>query len=152
MTIVAAWIKAETGVGPSIASGSQVWSGSCADFATAPPRRPSATRFRTVVRERRRAPRTTTPKSSDPVFWISRKNASAIVASPNAFMMNAFLAAATALGRSWWKPISRYDESPTRPQPISRKSRFPPWTSISIDQTNSDMYAKYRRSSSSPSM
>ena len=38
---------------------------------------------------------------------ISRKRASAIVASPKAFMMNAFFAAAIALGRSWWKPISR---------------------------------------------
>ena len=36
VTIVAAWISAETGVGPSMASGSQVCSGSCADFATAP--------------------------------------------------------------------------------------------------------------------
>ena len=38
MTIVAAWISEETGVGPSIASGSQVWSGSCADLAKAPTR------------------------------------------------------------------------------------------------------------------
>ena len=38
VTIVAAWISAETGVGPSIASGSQVWSGICADFANAPTR------------------------------------------------------------------------------------------------------------------
>ena len=36
MTIVAAWISAETGVGPSIASGSQVCSGSCPDLAKAP--------------------------------------------------------------------------------------------------------------------
>ena len=36
--MVAAWISAETGVGPSIASGSQVWSGSWADFANAPTR------------------------------------------------------------------------------------------------------------------
>src|SRR5712691_11678779 len=36
VTIVAAWIKAETGVGPSIASGSQVWRPSCADFPIAP--------------------------------------------------------------------------------------------------------------------
>ncbi len=34
--MVAAWIRAETGVGPSIASGSQVWSGTCADLAKAP--------------------------------------------------------------------------------------------------------------------
>ena len=36
VTIVAACIKAETGVGPSIASGSQVCNPSCADFPTAP--------------------------------------------------------------------------------------------------------------------
>ena len=36
VTIVAAWISAETGVGPSIASGSQKYSGSCADLPTAP--------------------------------------------------------------------------------------------------------------------
>ena len=34
--MVAAWISAETGVGPSIASGSQVCSGSWADLAKAP--------------------------------------------------------------------------------------------------------------------
>ncbi len=34
--MVAAWINAETGVGPSIASGSHVCSGTCADFANAP--------------------------------------------------------------------------------------------------------------------
>src|SRR4249920_2105155 len=38
VTIVAAWISADTGVGPSIASGSQVCSGSCADFPAAPAR------------------------------------------------------------------------------------------------------------------
>src|SRR2546429_4450931 len=35
-TIVAAWISALTGVGPSIASGSQTCSGNCPDFPTAP--------------------------------------------------------------------------------------------------------------------
>src|SRR4051794_6045568 len=35
-TIVAAWINALTGVGPSIASGNQTWSGNCPDFPTAP--------------------------------------------------------------------------------------------------------------------
>src|SRR6478752_7819370 len=45
VTIVAAWISALTGVGPSIASGSQVWSGSCADLPTAPTSRPSATQL-----------------------------------------------------------------------------------------------------------
>jgi hypothetical protein len=36
VTMVAAWIRADTGVGPSIASGSQVKSGSCADLPHAP--------------------------------------------------------------------------------------------------------------------
>ena len=34
--MVAAWISAETGVGPAIASGSQTYSGSCADLPQAP--------------------------------------------------------------------------------------------------------------------
>src|ERR687887_489128 len=38
-------MRALTVVGPSIASGSHVWSGSWADLATAPPSRPSATRL-----------------------------------------------------------------------------------------------------------
>ena len=36
VTIVAAWINAETGVGPSIASGSQECKPNCADLPTAP--------------------------------------------------------------------------------------------------------------------
>ncbi len=36
VTIVAAWIRAETGVGPSIAFASHVCSGNCADFPIAP--------------------------------------------------------------------------------------------------------------------
>ena len=35
-TMVAAWISALTGVGPSIASGSQTWKGNCALFPIAP--------------------------------------------------------------------------------------------------------------------
>ena len=36
MTIVAAWISADTGVGPAIASGSHTCSGICADLPEAP--------------------------------------------------------------------------------------------------------------------
>ncbi len=36
VTMVAAWMRADTGVGPSIASGSQVWSRNCADLPIAP--------------------------------------------------------------------------------------------------------------------
>ena len=34
--MVAAWISADTGVGPSIASGSQMWSGNIADLPAPP--------------------------------------------------------------------------------------------------------------------
>src|SRR5919204_119670 len=85
VTIVAAWMSALTGVGPSIASGSHVWSGSCADFATAPPSRPSATRFTSQWFEASPGARAkTVSKSSERVCWMSRKNASAMVASPRA--------------------------------------------------------------------
>ena len=43
MTIVAAWMSAETGVGPSIASGSQTWRGICALLPHAPTKSSSAT-------------------------------------------------------------------------------------------------------------
>src|ERR1035437_7396998 len=36
VTMVAAWISADTGVGPSIASGNHTYSGICADFPAAP--------------------------------------------------------------------------------------------------------------------
>src|SRR4051812_50048778 len=43
LTIVAAWIRAETGVGPSIASGSQTWSGNWALLPIAPAKTRRAT-------------------------------------------------------------------------------------------------------------
>ena len=46
-TIVAAWISELTGVGPSIASGSHVFSGNCADLPIAPAKMPRATHVAT---------------------------------------------------------------------------------------------------------
>jgi hypothetical protein len=43
VTMVAAWISAEIGVGPSIESGSQTCSGTCADLPIAPTNRPMHT-------------------------------------------------------------------------------------------------------------
>ncbi len=48
VTIVAAWISAETGVGPSIASGSQLKSGIWADLPVAPSSSARTTRVATV--------------------------------------------------------------------------------------------------------
>ena len=41
-TIVAAWSNAETGVGPSMASGSHTENGNCADLPKAPAHKPKA--------------------------------------------------------------------------------------------------------------
>ena len=46
--MVAAWISAEMGVGPSIASGSQVCNGNCADLPTTPAIRSSTAAVRVV--------------------------------------------------------------------------------------------------------
>src|SRR3979490_2824885 len=105
-------MRADTGVGPSIASGSQVWSGICADFAAAPPSRPSATKGIAVDE---RWTLNAAPTESEGAAGIRTKKDSAIVASPIAFIANAFFAAATAVGRSCQKPISRYELRPTRP-------------------------------------
>src|SRR5438093_10945492 len=49
VTIVAAWIKADTGVGPAIASGSHTYNGICADFPHAPMNNNSAASVHTPV-------------------------------------------------------------------------------------------------------
>ena len=46
--MVAAWINADTGVGPSIASGSQTCSGNCADLPMAPQKTPIPARVSSV--------------------------------------------------------------------------------------------------------
>ena len=47
VTMVAAWIRAETGVGPSMASGSQTYSGNWADLPVAPTKNRIAMAVRT---------------------------------------------------------------------------------------------------------
>ena len=49
VTIVAAWIKAETGVGPSIASGNQVCKPIWADLPIAPTKRRKQIKVKAVI-------------------------------------------------------------------------------------------------------
>ena len=104
--MVAAWMSADTGVGPSIASSSQDCSGSWADLPQAPSSssRPSAV---------------TTPWLAAPVFEKTptkltvpnSANISMIAsdrpASPTRLAMNAFFAAVAAVGLNCQNPISR---------------------------------------------
>ncbi len=114
--MVAAWIRALTGVGPSIASPSQDCSGNCADLPHAPSRssRPIAvsvpvfapgTPLNTPVKEK-------LPK----VVYISI-TATDRPMSPTRLTMNAFLAATAAEGLCCQNPISRYEARPTPSQP-----------------------------------
>ena len=107
VTMVAAWISADTGVGPSIASGSQVCRISCADLPIAPTNSRKAIRsaaFQSVHRK------VTTVSSSCGVaakmseklmLSVSRNRAkipSAKPKSPTRLTMKAFIAAALAVG------------------------------------------------------
>ncbi len=151
---MAAWISAETGVGPSMASGSQVCNGSCADLPAAPARNSSAiTVALPVVKAAAPADWNTTSKSR---LWkwvqsstIPIRNA----ASPTRVTMNAFFAAAAAAGRSNQCPISRYEQRPTPSQPMYSSRKF--WASTRTSMKNDEQATGTRRtarSRTSPSM
>src|SRR5213593_1642074 len=100
-TIVAAWINALTGVGPSIASGNQTCSGNCADFPTAPQKTKSAAVVKNagwpVKIDNRGA---ISAKTTDPVAAQTIKMPSMNPKSPMRVVMNAFFAASAAASRS----------------------------------------------------
>ena len=113
-TIVAAWMSELTGVGPSIASGSHVWRGNCADLPTAPAKSPRATHVATPAERAGAASRIAgisngfRPSSRNAVrlkyrYMMPRRKPK----SPTRVTMNAFLAAAAAAGRWLQNPMSR---------------------------------------------
>ena len=104
--MVAAWISAETGVGPSIASGNQACSGNWPDLPHAP-----SSSSRVIATS---DPESTSPIRANTSVYCSvpssvhrMKIAMASPTSPTRFIRNAFLAAVAADGRSWYQPISR---------------------------------------------
>ena len=56
--------------------------------------------------------------------------------SPTRLTTNALIAAALALGRSYQKPISRYEARPTPSQPKNICTRLSAVTSISMKKVN----------------
>ena len=108
--MVAAWIRAETGVGPAIASGSHTCSGNCADLPTAPPNsRIAATN---EERSRPRRGRWSSPISRmfvvvNPVTAINAKMPNMNGTSPIRVVMNALIAAFEFSFSSHQWPISR---------------------------------------------
>src|SRR6476659_9290471 len=111
VTIVAAWISADTGVGPAMASPSHDCSGNCADLPQAPSSsiRPIAVSAPSDAPE---APAKTLLKSTAPNCTNMIMIATERPKSPTRLATNAFLPAA-AYEELWYqKPISRYDARP----------------------------------------
>ena len=111
-TIVAAWINAEMGVGPSIASGSHTWRGNCADFAAGPINTRIANR---MARETLKPPDSTNSlslapisvNSNVPVAQYKPSKPSNSPKSPTRLVTKAFWQASAAPLRSNQKPISK---------------------------------------------
>ena len=116
VTMVAAWISAETGVGPSIASGSQVCSPNCADLPIAPTNNSK----QIVVITSTRAPRNekvapawpgTAARIASSETVPNTMNVAKIPSekpkSPTRLTTNALIAAALALGLWYQNPINR---------------------------------------------
>ena len=106
LTIVAAWIRADTGVGPSIASGSQTWSGNWALLPIAPANS-SSEMIVIVVASSSPIRSMTSRMSSVPrltkISMIPRMKPT----SPTRLTMNAFFAASAAVRLRNQNPMSR---------------------------------------------
>src|SRR5688572_23451059 len=147
VTIVAAWMSAETGVGPSIASGSQTYSGICADLPTAPTNNNRAIVEITPNAASAGSP-AIAPFSSLKLTVPNCEKASSTprmnATSPMRLTTNAFLPASAADGFAYQKPMSRYEQSPTPSQPTNSTMKLSPSTRSSMNAANRFRYAKYR--------
>ena len=118
--MVAAWISAETGVGPSIASGNQVCSPICADFPTAPIIRqiPMASNRRGEELATVGTIAKTVGKSNDPNPISIMNIPTATPKSPTLLTTIAFIAALLAWILVNQKFINKKEHSPTPSQPM----------------------------------
>src|SRR3954463_4419558 len=103
-------MSADTGVGPSMASGSHTYSGSCADFPHAVMNINSATAVAVVADS---GWENTVEKVSEPVRENSRNIATISPMSATRLVTNAFLPATAARLRSNQNDTSRYEQRAT---------------------------------------
>src|SRR5690349_8371850 len=100
VTMVAAWISAETGVGPAIASGNQVYNGICALLPVAPTNNRMVMTVISVVESFAIASAlNTSVKLTEPTLEIIQKMAIRKARSPMRFITKALFA---ALLYSWF--------------------------------------------------
>ncbi len=116
VTMVAAWISADTGVGPSIASGNQVCSRNCADLPIAPMNRNRQVSVRASMSQRKKwmvlpvrpgAAAKIVSKSTDPTSMKIENIPIRKPKSPTRLTTKALIAAAFADGFWNQNPISR---------------------------------------------
>src|SRR5919109_334922 len=152
--MVAAWISALTGVGPSIASGSQVCSGTWADFANAPTSssRQPATRSPSLRPNASPTASNVFRKSSVPVPLNTKYVPSTSPTSPATLITNALMPAAVAVVRRYQNEIRKYDAAPTNAQPMISMRKFAASTSSSMLNTKKFRYEKNRAYPASPPM
>ncbi len=102
-------MSADTGVGPSMASGSQVCSGTCADLAKAPTSssRQPATRSVLLWPNTWGAAANAFWKSTVPVWRKMKKVPSTSPTSPTTLMTNALMPAEVAVVRRYQNEMSR---------------------------------------------
>ena len=150
VTIVAAWISAEIGVGPSIESGSQTCSGNCALLPIAPMNRQmqiDGDQRPVACPAELDALRQRSPRLGEHLRVVERAEVGERSApmpsmkpkSPTRLTRNAFRLAKIAVGRVYQKPISRYETRPTASQPKNSCRKLLLITSISIENVNSEM-------------
>src|SRR4051794_1737667 len=139
-------MRAETGVGPSIASGTQVCSGTWADFANAPTssRMQPATSSGWLTVNAESIFANVWRKSSVPVPLKMKYVPSTRPTSPATLMTNALMPAAVAVVRRYQNEIKKYEAAPTNAQPTISRKKFDARTSSSMLNTKKFRYAKKR--------
>ena len=152
MTIVAAWISADTGVGPAIASGNHTNSGICALLPVAPTN--SSNVIATMMGEFNALMAATLPNTSEKVTlpkvtkiaMIARMNPT----SPMRLTTKALRPASAFLMLLNQKPINRYEHRPTSSQPTNISRKLFAMTRTSIEAMNRFRYTKKRWKRASP--
>src|SRR5438876_1295751 len=140
-TIVAAWISALTGVGPSMAGGSHTWSGTCADLPIAPQKIRIMATVSNVLSMCKTAVGNWL-KLNVPVLTNKIMMPMIKPTSPTRFAIKASTDALAGERRSSagldrllnQNPISKYELRPTSSHPIKITRKFAAKTIVSMDK------------------
>ena len=157
--MVAAWIKADTGVGPSMASGNHVWRPICDDFPTAPTKRRQAIHVSWSTSKLKNSKVSFAYRGaqakivSNSTDWKTTKHAkipNPNPKSPTRFIMKAFNAARFAVIREYQKLIRRYEHRPTPSHPKNNWRKLSAVIKVNMKKVKNERYAMNRGRWGSP--